>query len=78
MANYRFGDFELLARERRLLAGGQACAIGTRALDLLVALVERRDRVVTKCELLELAWPVAAATAVSSQRRSRAVTSTSA
>lgn len=57
MASYCFGEFELLARERRLLASGQPCPIGTRALDVLVALVERRDRVVTKGELLELAWP---------------------
>ena len=32
-------------------------ALGARALDVLLALVERRARLVTKEELLELAWP---------------------
>ncbi len=32
-------------------------ALGARALDVLLALVERRERLVTKEELLELAWP---------------------
>ena len=40
-----------------MLADGQPVALGARAFDLLVALMERRDRVVTKNELLDLAWP---------------------
>lgn len=40
-----------------MLADGEPCVIGSRALDVLTALVERRDRVVSKNELLELAWP---------------------
>lgn len=56
MTRFRFDEFELLARERRLLFRGQSCAIGSRALDVLTALIERRDRVVSKSELLELAW----------------------
>ncbi|MBK7079821.1 MAG: winged helix-turn-helix domain-containing protein [Betaproteobacteria bacterium] len=31
--------------------------MGARAFDLLLALIERRDRLVTKNELLELVWP---------------------
>jgi DNA-binding winged helix-turn-helix (wHTH) protein len=31
--------------------------VGTRAFDVLVALAERRDRLVTKAELLDLVWP---------------------
>jgi DNA-binding winged helix-turn-helix (wHTH) protein len=40
-----------------LLAEGLPVALGARALDVLLALVERRERLVTKEELLELAWP---------------------
>lgn len=54
---YRFGRFELNAATRQLLAAGEPVALGARAFDVLVALVERRDRVVTKDELLEIAWP---------------------
>jgi len=36
---------------------GQPLALGARAFDLLLALIERRDRVVGKSELLALAWP---------------------
>ena len=40
--------------ERRLLADGVPVPLGSRAFDLLMALIERRDRVVTKNELLDL------------------------
>jgi adenylate cyclase len=53
---YRFGRFELNPATRQLLAGGEPLTLGARALDVLIALVERRDRVVTKEELLEAAW----------------------
>ena len=36
---------------------GQSAPVGSRAFDVLLALIERRDRVVTKDELLDLAWP---------------------
>jgi adenylate cyclase len=54
---YRFGRFELSPAARQLLADGKPVALGARALDVLLALVEHRDRVVTKAELLKLAWP---------------------
>ena len=54
---YRFGRFELNPATREVLAEGQPMTIGAKALDVLVALVERKDRVVTKEELLDLAWP---------------------
>ncbi len=54
---YRFGRFELNPATRQLLADGLPVALGARSLDVLLALVERRERVVTKEELLELAWP---------------------
>ena len=54
---YRFEAFELLAQERRLLAGDTPIAIGARAFDVLLTLVAHHDRVVTKHELLERVWP---------------------
>lgn len=53
----RFGRFVLHLDRRQLLEDGERVVIGTRALDLLTALVERRERIVTKAELLDLAWP---------------------
>jgi len=43
--------------ERQLLVEGQSAPVGARAFDVLLALIERRDRVVSKNELLDLAWP---------------------
>jgi predicted ATPase/DNA-binding winged helix-turn-helix (wHTH) protein len=54
---YRFGRFELHPAMRQLLADEQPVALGARAFDLLVALIERRDRLVTKSELLDVVWP---------------------
>ena len=56
-SGYRFGIFELLPSERRLLTGGEPVVLGPRAFDLLVALVERAGRLVTKEELLDRVWP---------------------
>ena len=57
LACFRFDDFELHTGERKLLLSGQPCALGSRAFDVLTALLEHRNRVVGKGELLELAWP---------------------
>jgi predicted ATPase/DNA-binding winged helix-turn-helix (wHTH) protein len=54
---YRFDRFELRPAERTLRADGQPVKLGGRAFDMLVALVERRDRVVGKHELMDLVWP---------------------
>jgi predicted ATPase/DNA-binding winged helix-turn-helix (wHTH) protein len=54
---YRFGPIDIRPAERRVLVGGKGAALGGRAFDVLVALIERRDRVVSKDELLDLAWP---------------------
>lgn len=53
----RFGRFELRPGERRLLMDGEPVSLGARAFDVLLALVERRDRTVPKSELLDLVWP---------------------
>ena len=54
---FRFASFELQPDERRLLDAGVPVALGPRAFDLLVALVERAGHLVTKDELLERVWP---------------------
>ena len=51
------GRFEIRPDERRVVAEGADVVLGARAFDLLLCLVERRDRVVSKDELLECVWP---------------------
>ncbi len=53
----RFGRLEILTTERRLHVDGQPVSLGSRAFDLLAALVARRDRVVSKDELIDVVWP---------------------
>ena len=52
-----FGRFTVLPDERQLLVDGQPSKLGARAFDVLLALIEQRDRVVTKEHLLDRAWP---------------------
>ncbi len=54
---YAFGDFRLLPAKRVLLRGTQPVRLGGRALDILIALVERAGIVVAKKELMALVWP---------------------
>ncbi len=57
-AHLRFAGFELRPRDRLLLdARGEAVPIGGRAFDVLVALAQRPGQLVTKQQLLDLAWP---------------------
>ena len=56
-AIYIFGRFELRAETRQLLVDSEPVPLGARAFDVLEALIERRDRVVPKDELLDLVWP---------------------
>jgi pimeloyl-ACP methyl ester carboxylesterase/DNA-binding winged helix-turn-helix (wHTH) protein len=56
-SSHRFGRFELRPAQRSLLVDGRPAALGARAFDMLVALIERRDRVVSSDELFELVWP---------------------
>jgi adenylate cyclase len=53
----RFADLEISPSERAVHVGGRAVPIGARAFDVLMALAERRDRVVSKAELLDIVWP---------------------
>lgn len=51
-----FGQFELRPAQRLLLKAGERIPLGTRAFDMLSTLVEHRDRIVTKEELLGQVW----------------------
>ena len=57
LASYRFENVEVFPVERRLVVGGVVQPIGARAFDVLLALVERRERLVTRDELLDICWP---------------------
>jgi predicted ATPase/DNA-binding winged helix-turn-helix (wHTH) protein len=52
-----FGPFRLSATERLLEKGGDPIQLGSRALDILIALVERPAEVVSKKELIARVWP---------------------
>ena len=52
-----FDQFEVRPRERRLLVDGKEAILKSRAFDVLLALIERRDRLVPKSELLDVVWP---------------------
>ena len=56
MTHYRFEHFELLPAYRQVLVNGQMVPLGGRAYDLLLMLIEHRDRVVGKDELLSKVW----------------------
>jgi predicted ATPase/DNA-binding winged helix-turn-helix (wHTH) protein len=53
----RFGPFRLSRRRRTLLGEGGPVALGARAFDLLAVLIDRRGKLVSKNELLDLVWP---------------------
>src|SRR6202007_1956083 len=52
-----FGPFRLFAAERQLKKGDEELQLGGRALDILIALVERAGEVVTQGELISRVWP---------------------
>ena len=54
---YNFANFRLLPDQRALWCGEVSVKLGSRAFDMLLALLERRDRVVSKNELMDLVWP---------------------
>ncbi len=54
---YRFGNCEVDPARRQVRLNGLAAEPQPKALDLLLYLIEHRDRVVDKDELLEKIWP---------------------
>lgn len=55
-ATYTFAEYELDLTKRRLLRAGQSIPLNAKAFDLLVVLIENRERVIAKEELMELVW----------------------
>jgi TolB-like protein/DNA-binding winged helix-turn-helix (wHTH) protein/Tfp pilus assembly protein PilF len=55
-ATYEFGPFCLDGNKKLLWRDGEAVALTPKVLDTLLTLIELRDRVVTKDELLERVW----------------------
>ena len=56
-ADLEFGRFRVLLRRRQLLADGVPVELGTRAFDLLLALLEADGSLVAKEELMSRVWP---------------------
>jgi predicted ATPase/DNA-binding winged helix-turn-helix (wHTH) protein len=54
---FEFGPFSLIASERLLLNKGEPVALGGRAFDILIALLERAGEVVSHRDLVKRAWP---------------------
>jgi predicted ATPase/DNA-binding winged helix-turn-helix (wHTH) protein len=52
-----FGPFRLLPTRRLLLQDGERVHLGSRALEILLALVERHGQLVSKSELMARVWP---------------------
>lgn len=52
-----FGHCRVLLRQRQLLADGVPVELGTRAFDLLLALLEANGSLLSKEELLSRVWP---------------------
>lgn len=54
---YRFGDIEIVTSRREILRGGESIAVEPKVYDLILYLVENRDRAVDKNELQDAIWP---------------------
>jgi predicted ATPase/DNA-binding winged helix-turn-helix (wHTH) protein len=54
---FTFDSFRLLRKRRLLLDNGTPVSLGSRALEILIALVERPGELVSKEELLASVWP---------------------
>ena len=52
-----FGPFRLLPSQHLLLEDDKPVALGSRAMDILLALVEKPGELVTKEELMARVWP---------------------
>jgi predicted ATPase/DNA-binding winged helix-turn-helix (wHTH) protein len=55
--SYSFGPFELSTARQLLTVNGQPVRLGSRAMSILSALVERPGELVSKDDLLASAWP---------------------
>src|ERR1700752_3101005 len=53
----KFGRFQVLPHRREFLADGVPVALGSRAFDVLMVLIEAGGELVTKDEILTRVWP---------------------
>ena len=54
---FRFGDIELDTQRIELSRDGEAHRLGPRVYAFLLYLIQHRDRVISKDELLDAVWP---------------------
>jgi DNA-binding winged helix-turn-helix (wHTH) protein len=54
---YEFGPYRLDPGRKLLLRNGELVALTSKALEILLVLVERSEHVVTKDELMKEVWP---------------------
>jgi DNA-binding winged helix-turn-helix (wHTH) protein/tetratricopeptide (TPR) repeat protein len=54
---YKFGEFRVEVGKRQLLRGGAPVALTPKAFDTLLHLIQNRQRVVEKDELMQAIWP---------------------
>jgi predicted ATPase/DNA-binding winged helix-turn-helix (wHTH) protein len=54
---FAFGSFRLFPARRTLFEDGKAARLGSRAFDILIALVERPGETISKEELIARTWP---------------------
>lgn len=52
-----FGPFHLVANERLLAKGDTPLELGSRALDILIALISKPNEVISKQDLMSQVWP---------------------
>lgn len=55
--SFAFGPFRLLPMERALLDNGKPLRLGSRALEILITLVESAGKIVRKDDLIARVWP---------------------
>lgn len=56
-ADVLFGPFRLLPTQFLLLEGDKPVLLGSRALEILIALLERRGELISKQDLMARVWP---------------------
>jgi predicted ATPase/DNA-binding winged helix-turn-helix (wHTH) protein len=54
---FEFESFRLFPSQRLLFDGANSCALGSRAVEILIILLERAGEMVSKQELLQRIWP---------------------
>jgi len=70
---FEFGDFELDPARLELRQNGKLVGVQPKVLRVLLLLVEHRDRVVSRRELLETVWSGETVSAASIKRAIRGV-----